>query len=115
MATRTADAPWDDRSWRERGDTDWQAGLRWQQCWWRAVRLGLPPGPFSKNDPERLVGSTLPLDAPKDANFLTLEAAAAAERRLTGSGGGLVKGDRLRRFLLSSQPMCFNLFGHLQE
>ena len=29
-------------------------------------------------------------------------------------GGGLVSEDRLRRSLLSSQPMCFNLFGHFQ-
>lgn len=111
----TADTPWDDPRWREPSDTAWQAGLRWQQAWWRAARLGLPPGPFSKKEPRRLVGSTLPLDAPKDANFLTAEAAMAAERRLKTGGGGLVKEDRLRRSLLSSQPMCFNLFGHFQD
>lgn len=107
--------PWDDPSWRVAGDSSWQAGLRWQQCWWRAERLALPAGPFSKARPNRLVGSTLAFDAPPDANFLTHEAAAAAARRLAGGGGGLVKEDRLRRFLLSSQPMCFNLFGHFQD
>ena len=97
--------PWDDPSWRVARDSSWQAGLRWQQCWWRAEHLALPAGPFSKAQPNRLVGSTLALDAPPDANFLTDEAAAAAARRLAGGGGGLVKEDRLRRFLLSSQPM----------
>lgn len=111
----TRESPWDDPRWRVAGDSSWQAGLRWQQCWWRAERLGRPAGPFSKDEPARLVGSTLGLDAPPDANFLTREAAAAAELRLASSGGGLVKEDRLRRFLLSSQPMCFNLFGHFQD
>lgn len=107
--------PWDDPSWRVADDSSWQAGLRWQQCWWRSERLALPAGPFSKARPNRLVGSTLALDAPPDANFLTDEAAAAAERRLAGGGGGLVKENRLRRFLLSSQPMCFSRFGHFQD
>jgi hypothetical protein len=106
------DRPWDDPSWAERSDNPWQAGLRWMQARWRATRLGLAPGPFAASRPERLVASTLALDAPHDANFLTPEAAEAARRRLTAGGGGLVKEDRLRRFLLSSQPMCFNLFGH---
>lgn len=61
-----------------------------------------------------MVGSSLPLDARRDAIFLSEEAAAAADRRLRAGGGGLVSEDRLRRNLLSSQPMCFNLFGHLQ-
>lgn len=110
------DAGWDDATWTEASDTAWQRGLRWQQAWWRAERLRLPAGPFSADRPDRLVGSTLPLDAPPDANFLSDEVASAAARRLTATGdGGLVKEDRLRRFLLSSQPMCFNLFGHFQH
>lgn len=115
MTTAAAHAPWDDACWRVAGDTAWQSGLRWQQCWWRADRLGLPPGPFTAKNPERLVGSTLALDAPEDANFLTDAAASAARRRLETGGGGIVSEARLRRFLLSSQPMCFNLFGHFQD
>lgn len=75
----------------------------------------LPAGPFSAKNPDRLVTSTLPLDAPLDSNFLSPEVAEAARSRLAAGGGGLVKEDRLRRFLLSSQPMCFNLFGHFQR
>jgi hypothetical protein len=112
--TPAGEPAWDDPSWKVKADTPWQAGLRWQQCWWRSERLGLPAGPFSIKHPSRLVGSTLAFDAPKDANFLTAEAADAATRRLAAGGGGLVSEDRLRRFLLSSQPMCFNLFGHFQ-
>lgn len=112
---RVFDLAWDDAFWVEKADTAWQRGLRWQQAWWRATRLGLPPGPFSAKQPDRLVASTLARDAPTDANFLTSEVAAAATRRLSARGGGLVKEDRLRRNLLSSQPMCFNLFGQFQD
>lgn len=110
-----ADRAWDDPSWIEKSDNAWQAGLRWQQSWWRAKRLQLPAGPFSAAHPHRLVASTLALDAPANANFITVEAAEAALHRLEVGGGGLVKEDRLRRVLLSSQPMCFNLFGHFQR
>lgn len=110
-----ADRAWDDPLWAESSDNAWQAGLRSQQSWWRATRLHLPAGPFSATRPRRLVASTLALDAPTNANFLTVEAAEAAADRLRGGSGGLVKEDRLRRVLLSSQPMCFNLFGHFQR
>ena len=109
------DLDWDDAVWAERSDNTWQQGLRWQQAWWRVIRLELPAGPFSAARPDRLVASTLALDAPANANFLTDDVAGAVERRLRTSGGGLVKEDRLRRFLLSSQPMCFNLFGQFQD
>jgi hypothetical protein len=108
------DMEWDDARWVETSDNAWQRGLRWQQAWWRAMRLELPAGPYSADRPDRLVASTLALDAPPDANFLTADVAGAVEQRLRTSGGGLVKEDRLRRFLLSSQPMCFNLFGQFQ-
>jgi len=50
-----------------------------------------------------------------EANFLTPFVVEAVEARLAqANAGGLVDEDRLRRNLLSSQPMCFNLFGHLQ-
>ena len=109
------DLEWDDARWEERSDNAWQRGLRWQQAWWRVMRLELPAGPFSAVRPDRLVASTLALDAPANANFLTADVAGAVEQRLRTSGGGLVKEDRLRRFLLSSQPMCFNLFGQFQD
>lgn len=114
-AAPSIDTPWDDPSWTEPSDKRWQAGLRWQQAWWRHHHLRVPPGPFSRSDPERLVASTVALDADAEVNFLSAEAAAAARQRLAASGGGLVKEDRLRRVLLSSQPMCFNLFGHFQS
>jgi hypothetical protein len=44
------------------------------------------------------------------------EAAENALARLSETGGpGLIAQDRLARNLLSSQPLCFNLFGHLRS
>lgn len=113
-ARATPGTPWDDPAWREPTDTPWQAGLRALQAWWRSEVLQLPPGPFRQSDPDRLVASNLDFGAPSGANFLTPEAVEAVEARLTAGGGGLVSEDRLRRMLLSSQPMCFNAFGHFQ-
>jgi hypothetical protein len=103
-------AAWDDPSWAESSDTAWAAGCRWLQAWWRANELGLPPGPLKGGT--RLVASSLPHDAPRDANFLTAQIAAAVTARLAeGNHSGIIDEDRLRRNLLSSQPACFNLFG----
>ena len=43
-----------------------------------------------------------------------VEALNQAQSRL-GSSGGILAEDRLRRNLLSSQPLCFNLFGYLSQ
>jgi len=50
------------------------------------------------------------------SNFFDENVTDAAIRRLeTTNWGGLVNEDRLLRSLLSSQPVCFNLFGVLQH
>lgn len=109
---------WNDPYWRERGDNAWRAGLRLQQAWWREERLGLSPGPIRKSGGRQVV-SMLPLDVGYRPNLMTPEAERSAikakqllrdERR-----PGLIQEDRLWRNLLSSQPLCFNLFGHLSE
>lgn len=111
---------WDDDFWRER-DTVWRAGCRWLQGWWRETQLGLPAGPLWPPEQqrarrrERPVTSRLPLDVGWDANYLSEEAADAARRLAATRPGGLVDEDRLRRDLLSSQPLCVNLFGFLQH
>lgn len=106
---------WDDLRWREK-DNAWTAGCRWLQSWWRENQLGFPAGELSKRDGSRRVASMLPLDAPRDANFLVPSAAKAVDERLAeGNRSGIVDEDRLRRNLLSSQPACFNLFGPFVE
>lgn len=111
MTDERRDAAWDDRSWAEH-DTPWTAGCRWLQAWWRHHELGLAPGARRPTDPDRLVASMLPFDAPTDANFLTADIASSVRARLAeGNHSGIIDSDRLMRNLLSSQPTCFNLFG----
>jgi hypothetical protein len=106
---------WDDPSWAERGDNAWAASRRWLQAWWRATVLELPPGQATSPKRQTPVASMLPAEVGWDANFLSPEASEAARRLVDEHAGGLVDADRLRRNLLSSQPLCVNLYGHLQH
>lgn len=106
---------WASPEWRESADSPWQRILRLQQSWWRETRLKLPAGP--RTGGSRLVSSMLPTEVDLSANLMTEAAVAAAERAIHDltcmRRPGLIQLDRLRRNLLSSQPLCFNLFGHL--
>lgn len=46
-------------------------------------------------------------------NFLTPRIGKAVERALLNKGGGLIQVPRLYDNMVSSQPLCFNLFGEL--
>jgi hypothetical protein len=98
------------------GDDPFKARMRFHQSWYRRHVLGLPPGtnPSAKN-PDELYGSRLtPEDAMAGRNFLTPAIHAAAERRLS-IRHGVVESERLRGNLLSSQPVCFNLWAPLAD
>lgn len=93
-------------------DGEFRGRLRFHQSWYRHHVLGLPPGPNPQAGGE-LYGSMLTVsDGERGYNFLTDEIYRFAEHRLS-VGKGAIEPDRLRRNLLSSQPMCFNLFGPL--
>jgi PD-(D/E)XK nuclease superfamily protein len=99
-------------------DTRWRAQLRLRQSWYRHEVLGLPPGTMTMPSGPRLVASMLPIEAVADdpsLNFLADDELErfAADRLSTAVGTGIVERDRLYRNLLSSQPLCFNLFGGL--
>jgi hypothetical protein len=110
-------ASWDDASWLEKSDNSWQRRLRRHQGWWREKHTDLAAGPRTKSD-DRLVVSMLPDRGTPRPNLMTQEAHDAAEGAMSrlneGGGPGIIATDRLERNLLSSQPLCFNLFGHLQ-
>jgi hypothetical protein len=55
----------------------------------------------------------LPDDAPAHAQWLTRHVAAFADRRISGNqeGDASIETHRLERNLLSSMPLCFNIFG----
>lgn len=89
------------------------------QSWYREHVLGVPPGPRPRAR-YRLVGNTIAPEAvaadPK-LNFIDDAAYRAAEARSreVQAEGGTLEVRRLAENLLSSMPMCFNLFGSMGE
>jgi hypothetical protein len=105
---------WYDPVLQVASDSKRRARYRALQSWYRETQLGVEPG---RSATGKLVGSLLPDDrALEGLNFLDGSIWSYAEQRadvVVRAGGTLVRG-RLRRNLLSSMPLCFNLFGKLQ-
>jgi hypothetical protein len=94
------------------GDLPFTARMRFHQSWWRADVLGVPFGTGPRKSSTSPYGNMLdPAAAEAGKNFLTPAIRAAAFRRMSEGGG--VEPFRCTRNMLSSQPMCFNLFGAL--
>ncbi len=104
---------WTDPVFRVRSDPPRRAERRLLQGWWRESELGLPPG---RDEGGVLRNNMLPMSAVRadpGLNFLDpavseyVQVRAPKVLRLEGA----LDEDRLFRNLLSSMPMCFNLFG----
>jgi len=98
-----------------KSDTPRMAKYRRHQSWWRESQRGVAPGDHPKV-PGRLIGSMFAaasVDADRRLNFIDEAAYRHAERRAyeVDSEGGTLDAKRLFGNLLSSMPMCFNLFG----
>ena len=92
------------------------ARYRRLQSWYRAVQLGAPAGEFMRYEQ---LGSWLHRDAvarQRDLNFLHPAAHEHAEQRSrqVQEEGGSLEPQRLFHNMLSSMPMCFNLFGAMR-
>lgn len=99
-------------------DNGWQQRARLLQALWRE-RQGLPAGPRSATDPS-LLGSRLRLEdgePPRLRNYLSAAARGQVLRAVAdaSTSGALLSRPRLWVDLLSSQPLCFNLFGPLAD
>jgi hypothetical protein len=107
---------WRDSSLVVTSDSKRTAMYRRLQSWYREVQLGvLEPGMGAN---ARRVGSMVPsavVDRQPDLNLLAPAAYEHAECRIreVRAEGGTLEEDRLRRNLLSSMPLCFNIFGAL--
>lgn len=87
--------------------------MRFHQSWYRATVLKVPYGTGPTPEKRTEYGNMLTAeDAAKGLNFLTPVIFAAVQARLA-EAVGLIEEFRLMRNMLSSQPLCFNLFGHL--
>ncbi len=94
------------------GDAPFTARMRLHQSWYRATVLQVPCGTGPQPSSQSHYGNML--DAAAGAaglNFLTPEIFAIARARIAQGGG--VEPFRCLHNMLSSQPMCFNLFGPL--
>lgn len=113
-----------DRVARDDATTAWKRRARYRQALWRGVR---PAGfePYAGADDEKCqkklrkpvpVGSRLELEFAKSSteNLLTRAALQAALARIAAPEPyQMLSTDRLWADLLSSMPLCFNLFGDL--
>ena len=96
-----------------KGDKPFAKHMRCHQSWYRARVLGLNYGTGPSPSSKSRLGSMLTRDdGAAGRNFLTAEIAQVARERVA-IGGGAIDPYRLFHNMLSSQPMCFNLFGPL--
>lgn len=106
---------WNDVVLRVSSDSRWRAQYRLLQSWFRETVLNEPPDIGSNG---KLVGNMLTTTAgAAGKNFLTKDIAAYVERRIpeVQAANGTIETKRLRQNMLSSQPLCFNLFGNLRQ
>ncbi len=94
---------------------EFQRKARILQAIWRQDR-GYPIGGLSGKPRGAMMA--MPWARESMANFITPEAKQAARDALGGTirqKGSLIRDDRMYAYLLSSQPMAFNLFAPLQQ
>ncbi len=102
---------------RDGETTAWKRQARFRQAQWREER-GYPRGahPHAGGEAATPVGSRLALQFAMEsgANFVSPGALAAVRARLAQRERfEMLRADRLWADLLSSMPLCFNLFGDL--
>lgn len=93
------------------------ARYRRLQSWYREVQLGAPAGDFRQYRPlDSYLAPEAVLEQP-DLNFLHPAAFEHAQTRLAQiqQAGGTLEEGRLLHNLLSSMPLCFNLFGAMRD
>jgi hypothetical protein len=117
--------PWNAPDFTVASDSARRARYRALQSWYRTEVLRVPPGTAtvkSKNGKERVItpGNMLPEDEAKPGrkglNFLGRDVADYVEQRAAEAlaEGMTLEPTRLYRNMLSSMPLCFNLFGWLR-
>lgn len=98
------------------GDNPWQQRARLLQSLWRE-RHGWSCGARPLSGGARVLGSMLEESVGRQGgNFVTPAARNAAEDAVASKeAGAVIEEERLSTNLLSSQPLCFNLFADLHR
>jgi hypothetical protein len=99
--------------------TDFKRRARWQQAWWREER-GLPIGSHRSRGSDTAIPNGSKIDEvvarATGANFLSPAIRLAVQDRLAlPQQSQTLDEARLWSDLLSSMPLCFNLFGELHN
>jgi len=96
------------------GDSPFAARMRFHQSWYRDRILGVPHGSGPRPESATLYGNMLTQgDGDRGLNFLTPKIFGVARERMS-QVTGMTEPFRLLCNMLSSQPMCFNLFAPLR-
>ena len=113
----TIQPSWDDPQLEVESDTVWRAKYRLLQSWYREVTLEVSPGADQRGIIRANMLRKEDMDRNPGLNFLDDEIASYAARRADEipAEGGTFDRDRLMRNMLSSMPLCFNLFGYLRR
>ena len=106
-----------DRVPGDEATTAWKRLARFRQAHWRAaLELAAGSHPYEGGKAAKRVGSRIQLDLAREsaANFLSAGALAAVHARLEApEKHQMLSENRLWADLLSSMPLCFNMFGSL--
>ena len=93
-----------------KADNRYQAYYRYLQSIWRA-KMNLPVKKLDGQKDVDVYGNYIAVDR---GNFMTDAIQELAEYEMANKGDRLINEDRMLHNLLSSQPLCFNLFGELK-
>ncbi|WP_146618406.1 PGN_0703 family putative restriction endonuclease [Lujinxingia litoralis] len=109
--------PWDSDVLKVASDTSRTATYRRLQSYYREHVLGVGVGCDSKEVPRPNLLPAAAVAENPGLNFLTPEIAeyTRARSRYVVCHGGTLEEDRLYRNMLSSMPMCFNIFGYWRQ
>ena len=108
---------WNDPQLEVESDTQWRAEYRRLQSWYRETVLEVSPGADQRNVTRASMLREEDVERNPGLNFLDDDIAKYAVERAgqVKDEGGTIDRDRLMRNMLSSMPLCFNLFGYLRR
>jgi hypothetical protein len=108
---------WDAHDLEVASDGTRKRSYRKLQSWYRETVLGAAYGTDSKGKPIGSLVAELEVEFQPDLNFLDSGIGVYADARIAEVqlSGGSIEVHRLRHNMLSSQPLCFNVFGALRD
>ena len=113
----TIQPSWNDPQLEVKRDNKRQAEYRRLQSWYRETVLEASPGADQRNVTRANMLRKEDVERNQGLNFLDDGIASYADERAgqVKDEGGTLDRDRLMRNMLSSMPLCFNLFGYLRR